>query len=311
MVFDEIPDLPHLPELPARGPGADTIGRTAAQLVDLPVDLQPSGWRLVDRVGPDRRAARELLDSDLDALIPVAGPGYDGPLKLQLAGPLTLAARLNLPRGGRALRDAGAVRDIAGSLAAAVGEHLDDVARRTPGAGLVLQLDEPALPAVLAGRIATDSGLGVLAAPESSHARDLLATVVAAAGDVPVVIHCCGAEPPIRLMHAAGASAVSVDMTLGVDRDAAGELVEAGCLLWLGVVPSLGPGVPPSPRDVADPIRAWWRELGFDPEQLPASVAVTPTCGLAGASPGWAHSAYRLARQAARALAEAPEGTGR
>jgi methionine synthase II (cobalamin-independent) len=52
-----------------------------------------------------------------------------------------------------------------------------------------------------------------------------------------------------------------------------------------------------------------WHELGFASELLPDIVTVTPTCGLAGASQGWAHSAYRVLRQAARTLAEAPEGT--
>jgi methionine synthase II (cobalamin-independent) len=311
MVFDELPELPHLPELPARGPGADLIGRTACQLVGLPVDLQPAGWRLVDRPGIDRRAARELLEGDLDALLPVAGAGYDGALKVQLAGPWTLASMVELPRGGRVLRDAGATRDVAASLAEGIREHLADVARRAPGAHLVLQLDEPALPAVLAGRIPTASGLGTLRVPDDSVALALLREVVSAADKVPVAIHCCGVEPPLRLMHEAGATALSVDLSLGVNRDVMGELVAAGAVLWLGAVPSLGPGVPPTARDIADPVRRLWRELGFDPERLPTSVAITPTCGLAGASPGWAHSAYRLARQAARALVEAPEGTRR
>src|SRR3989440_8279574 len=89
VVLGDLPDLPHLPELPARGPGADMIGRTAAVLVDLHVDLQPSGWRLVPRPGLDVRRAREMLERDLDALVPVAAT-HDGPLKLQLAGPWTL-----------------------------------------------------------------------------------------------------------------------------------------------------------------------------------------------------------------------------
>ena len=127
--------------------------------------------------------------------------------------------------------------------------------------------------------------------------------------DVPVAVHCCAASPPLRLFRAAGASAVSVDTTLGeVDRDAIGELVEGGTKIWLGVVPALGPGVAPTPRSVADPVRRLWRELGFDPERLTSSVALTPTCGLAGASPGWVHSAYRVLRQASNALIEAPEG---
>src|SRR3954463_8697041 len=86
LVFTELPDLPHLPELPARGPGADMIGRTAGVLVDLHVDLQPSGWRLVPRPGMDVRRAREMLERDLDALVPVAAT-HDGPLKVQLPRP--------------------------------------------------------------------------------------------------------------------------------------------------------------------------------------------------------------------------------
>jgi hypothetical protein len=132
--------------------------------------------------------------------------------------------------------------------------------------------------------------------------------VIDAAG-VPVVLHCCAAEPPIRVLREAGAAAVSFDATLGpTDHDAIGELVDGGGIVWLGVLPSLGPGVPPTPRSVADPVRRLWRELGFDPDLLPSAVSLTPTCGLAGASPGWAHSAYRLIRQAVRALNEAPEG---
>lgn len=58
--------LPHLPELPDRGPGADMIGRTAAMLVELPVHLEPSGWRFADRPGMDMRRAHDLMKWDLD-----------------------------------------------------------------------------------------------------------------------------------------------------------------------------------------------------------------------------------------------------
>jgi hypothetical protein len=68
VVHGEVPDLPHLVELPARGPGADMVGRTAALLTDLHVDLQPSGWRLVDRPGSDERRGLSYLSQDLDEL---------------------------------------------------------------------------------------------------------------------------------------------------------------------------------------------------------------------------------------------------
>ncbi len=308
--FDELPELPHLPELPARGPGADMIGRTACRLAGLPVDRTPSGWRLVDRPGLDQRAAEELMAADLDALLPVAGPGYDGALKVQLVGPWTLAAAVELPRGGAVLGDRGALRDLVDSLAETAREHLADVRRRLPSANLVLQLDEPGLPAVLAGQVRTQSGLGALRVREETEVVSALREVVSAV-DVPVALHCCARRPPLGMLHAAGAAAVGLDLTLGdVDHDALGELVEQGGKVWLGVLPSLGPGVPPAPRDVAEPVRRLWRELGFDAEALPVTVAVTPTCGLAGASPGWVNTAYRLLRQVARALSEAPEGVG-
>jgi hypothetical protein len=309
MVFDELPDLPHLPELPARGPGADMIGRTATGLVDLPVDLSPSGWRLVARPGVDRRRGQELLGADLDALMPVGGPGYDGPLKVQLAGPWTLAASLQLPRGGSVLADVGAVRDLTDSLLETVRVHLDDVRRRVPQARLVLQIDEPSVPAVLAGRIRTESGLGVVTTPESSTVQDALAQVVAAAEDVPVVVHCCASDAPLELFAGARAAAVGVDaVATAVDHDVLGGLVESGVALWLGVVPALGPGTAPTAGSVAGVVRTLWRELGFPAERMLESVVLTPACGLAGASTGWAHSAYRVLRQAAHALSEAPEG---
>lgn len=307
LVFTELPDLPHLPELPARGPGADMVGRTAGALVDLHVDLQPSGWRLVARAGIDERRAAEYLDRDLDALVPIAGT-HDGPLKVQLTGPWTLAATLQTTRGP-VLADTGATRDLIASLAETVRAHLAEVARRAPRARLVLQLDEPALPAVLAGTVPTASGFGNLRAVEPATAREALRAAVEAAGEgVPVAVHCCAAEVPLRLLAGAGAAAISLDLAVAQpDRDILGELVERGTKLWLGVAPALGPGVPPAARSVADPVRRLWHELGFPPERLAETVVLTPACGLAGASDGWARTALRLVRQAAGVLADAPE----
>jgi methionine synthase II (cobalamin-independent) len=306
LVFTELPDLPHLPELPGRGPGADMVGRTAGALADLHVDLQPSGWRLVSRAGIDERRAIDFLDRDLDALVSIAAD-HDGPLKVQLAGPWTLAATLQTARGP-VLADPGATRDVVASLAETVRAHLDDVARRAPRARLVLQLDEPALPAVLAGSVPTASGFGNIRAVEPAFVRDALAGVVAAAGEVGVAVHCCAADVPLHLLAAAGAKAVSVDLaTARPDHDAVGELVEAGLKLWLGVVPALGPGVPPPVRDVVEPVRRLWHEIGFPPELLSQTIVLTPACGLAGASEGWVRTALRLVRQAAGVLADAPE----
>jgi methionine synthase II (cobalamin-independent) len=235
--------------------------------------------------------------------------GHTGVLKLQVAGPWTLAAAVELTRGDKVLADHGATRDLLASLVDGVAAHVADVARRLPGATLLLQVDEPSLPRVLSGRVPTASGFGALAAVAAAEAVASLKAFVAAAG-VPVVAHCCADDPPLELFGRVGVAAVSFDATRlrPAADDTVGELVERGVGLFLGLVPSSGPGAPPSTKEVLEPARAMWRRLGFPPERLGAQVVVTPTCGLAGASYGWARTALRLVRQAATALVEAPEG---
>src|SRR6266545_3355810 len=133
------------------------------------------------RPGRDLRRTADLWERDLDALTEQA-EGYAGPLKVQAAGPWTLAAALQLPVGGALLHDAGAIRDLTASLAEGLAGHVAEVRRRVPGAAVVLQVDEPTLPTVLAGRVPTESGFSTLAPVEEPVARDALAEVVAAAG---------------------------------------------------------------------------------------------------------------------------------
>src|SRR5690606_33667055 len=101
-------------------------------------------------------------------------------------------------------------RDLAQSLAEGLREHVADVASRLPGARLVVQVDEPRLPAVLAGAVPTASGLGRLRAVEGTEAEALLGEVLGAAGQWPAV-HCCAADVPVGLLRRAGAAAVAFD----------------------------------------------------------------------------------------------------
>ena len=185
VVFGELPDLPHLPELPGRGPGADITGRTAALLVDMPVQTTPRGWKLADRPGRDLTRAASYWSQDLDALEEIAD-GYHGPLKIQVCGPWTLAATLELSRSlNPALADPAAVADLAASLAEGLANHAADVRKRIPGATLIVQLDEPSLPAVLAGRVPTASGLNVVARDRPAVAIQRLQTVLSAPPHTP------------------------------------------------------------------------------------------------------------------------------
>lgn len=303
IVFGELPDLPHLPELPGRGVGADMIGRVVSLLVDLHADLQASGWRLVDRPGADERRAGERLLRDLQAL-ELAAYGYAGPLKVQVAGPVTLAAALERMRGDRAIADPGARRDIAQSLAEGVAAHVADIRRRVPGADVIVQIDEPSLPAVLRGEIPTASGFGRLRPVAEPEAQSLLGLVLDAAGEWPVV-HCCASQPPVLLLQRAGARAISFDVGLlsDADLDAYGEAVDRGLALWLGVVPSTDPvGRTPSESEAARRVEGLWRRLGYDLEWAVRRTVVTPACGLASASPAWARRAYQLVREVGRAV---------
>ena len=133
------------------------IGRSTALLAGLAVDLQPAGWRLTDGSGRDHRLAIATLRSDLD-LLEEHAQGYLGPLKYSVAGPWTLAATMERPRGDRVLADSGARRDLAQSLAEGVAELAVEMRRRLPGTAPLVQLDEPLLPSRAGRPVPTASG---------------------------------------------------------------------------------------------------------------------------------------------------------
>jgi hypothetical protein len=268
IVLGELPDLPHLPELPARGPGADMIGRGGALLTELPIELYAGRWRVASRPGHELRVARDFLERDLDAMTEQASE-FTGTFKIQVPGPWTLAASLQLPIGGAVLRDQGAARDLAASLADGVAAHVASVRARLPHATILVQVDEPSLPAVLAGRVPSESGYATLRSVDESVARAALSSVFSAAG-VPVVAHCCAPNVPLELLCSAGALGVALDLALVSDLDALGSQIDVGMGLFAGVTKA---------SDVED----LWRKLGFPLGSLPVQVVVTPPCGLSGA----------------------------
>ncbi|HVU72641.1 MAG TPA: methionine synthase [Mycobacteriales bacterium] len=315
LVVGELPDLPHVPELPDRGAGAGITGRGLLLLTDLWADLQPSGWRIVPRPGVDHRRARDLLARDLDA-VEEAAHDHDGLFKAQLAGPWTLSGTTELTLGDKVLSDHGACHDVAEALADGVRIHITDLRRRLPHVtDLLVQVDEPLLPTVRDGRLRSASGYGVLRQPDRAELLDGLRTVlgaIAEAGAVPGV-HCCTPLAPIAFFREAGAQWVSVDLTIEQDEEQLGSAIEAGVGLVAGTVPSSGSsttssgplassGRPSDPRRSVEPVRMLWKRLGLTPDSL-AHVAVSPTCGLAGATPAEARAALKTARDTAAELA--------
>jgi hypothetical protein len=265
-------------------------------LRDLPVELLPAGWTMTSHAGRDLRRAQDFLARDLDAL-ELAADGFAGALKVQAAGPWTLAAELELPSGHKVVSDHGAVRDLAESLAEGLREHLAEVRSRVPGATLVLQLDEPRLPAVLGGRVRTPSGYGTVRSVDPAVARDTLAAVLAATPAGTRVVHCCAPDVPVDLLRGAGADAVAVDAALlGPGHyDALGEALEAGISVWLGVLPGTDTRI--DLDSARTPVQRLWGELGFARSELAERLVPTPSCGLAGATPRYARRVFEVLRE--------------
>ena len=165
MVRDILSDdgLPYLPELPARGPGADMVGRSRRP-ARRPARSTCSRWAggsstaraATPRAPPSllargpRRAGRGLRRLHRRAqaagrraldpgLVGVAAPRRAGRSSTR-APPATSSPRWPRACGSTSPRSSGWCR----------------------APRLVLQVDEPGLPAVLAGRLPTASGYGVL-----------------------------------------------------------------------------------------------------------------------------------------------------
>jgi hypothetical protein len=309
VILGELPDLPHLPELPGRGVGADMVGRTAGLLVDLPVETTPAGWKLAARPGHEQRRAVGLLSADLDAAQEAAGD-WTGPFKLQVCGPWTLAATIGLSRSQNpALADPSAVADLIASLAEGVAAHVAEVRGRIPGAAVLLQLDEPALPAVLAGSVPTASGLNRVGATDATVARDGLRSVLDATTAFSMV-HCCARGVPFRLINEAGAQAVAFDtgrLRREDEEEGLPEIVEAGLGILAGVLqnPERDASAPARPpRETGAGVLELWHRMGIPAGGIDRQVVLTPACGLAGASMAGARAALAGCREVARILPE-------
>ena len=273
-----------------------------------------------------------MLSSDLDVMEEVLD-GFRGPLKIQLCGPWTLAATLELPRTlNVAIADPGAVADLTASLAEGAAAHLAEVAKRVPGARLVVQFDEPALPAVAGGEVPTASGLSRLRPVEAETLRERLAQVIDSTGKY-TVVHSCAKAVPFGIIRAAGAEALSFDLSQlrRGEENGVAETAEAGLGLLIGAVPAVpepdaGTGVPggappvrgpagpgdgsAEARQTAERVIRLYHRLGLPLATCPDQVVITPTCGLAGASPARARAALTQCREAGSMLAELIEETG-
>jgi methionine synthase II (cobalamin-independent) len=305
-VLGELPDLPHLPEVPGRGATATMTGRALAVVAELGADLQPAGWRLTDAAGIDQRRARSLFAQDLDAL-EEAAEGYVGSFKVQIAGPWTLAATVERPRGDRILADHGARRELAQALAEGLRGHIRDVRSRLRGVDrLVVQLDEPALAGVLGGRVPTASGFGRHRTVDTPEASDTLGWVLAAIAEEGAEpwVHTCAAGVPLDLLRGAGARGLSVDLDQqgAGDHDVLAEALDAGETVVLGLVPTTDSEI--GEAIVVERVLRWLDMVGLDPASVGERLGISGTCGLAGSTKAWARRVMEISRRAAFELTD-------
>jgi len=309
------PHLPFLPELPGRGVGSDAVGRTGSLLVDLAIDVQPHGWRLVDKPGKDAKRARSALSTDINVLADIAGAEDVSAteFKIQLMGPLSLAANLYLHNGERALLDYGARRDIAESLAAGVAEHLNRIATALPGARLVVQIDEPDIASVMAGTIPTASGyrtLRSISGEEVTGAWRVVIEALKSAGVVEAVVSVPEIEAPIERILAAGADGVAVPLKALTTRqwEQLAAAVEDGKRVWAGALPTSETQAQlPRTAEVVESIWKPWRQLGLPASGL-AGLRVTPSTGLADFKPSTAKDVLTKLTQVADGLDQLAQG---
>ncbi|TDT33598.1 hypothetical protein ACF3NT_06010 [Naumannella halotolerans] len=302
MALSETPDPTHVPELPDRGAPAEMIGRTTAVLAELGLDLQPSGWRIAGGSGIDHRRARTLLRNDLE-IFEEAAQGFTGEALISFAGPWTMAASVELPRGNKLLSDAGARRDLAQSLTAGIAELLAELARRLPQVRWRLQLDEPMLPAVLTGAVPTASGYDRYRAVPEPDAAQVLQELFAAMAPVSTMVHCCAPRFPWAALAGADAVALDAGRLTAADLDRVAGWLETGKELQLGIADTSVPDRLPS----VDGLVGRTLEL-LRPLELGAvatrELVLTPACGLATWSPAVAAELLRRLARSCGPVAE-------
>ena len=158
--------------------------------------------------------------------------------------------------------------------------------------------------------------------------RERLAQVIASTGKY-TVVHSCATAVPFGIIRAAGADALSFDLSQlrRGEEDAVAEAAEAGLGLLAGVdagraraadhdgPPGTGRAVRPGDgsaeaRQAAERVIRLWQRLGLPLATVPEQAVITPACGLAGASPAQARAALTRCREAGSMLAELIEETG-
>lgn len=292
-------DLPAIPSLPRRSPAEGLI----AQAVVGIDGIRPGqyGSIAVDRGAVDATAPVVCdLGSDAYAalrgfLCAAADRGFEGPVKWQFVGPVTLGVALT--RAGIDAETAFAVglRSVRAHLAAIT----DAIAGALPASPQLVFLDEPWF-----GQLMHP---GFPIAPDA--AIDLLSSAMAAVQPMATVgVHCCAESVDIASLLAAGPEVLSIPVHSQLVA-VAGYLVRfldgGGRIAW-GAVPSDGP-IPAGSDRLWRRLSDVWCELvrrGCDPTLLRQRSLLTTHCGLGLHTPAVADRLSHLLRELGRRVSD-------
>lgn len=288
--------IPTIPSLPRRSPAE---GMIAQAVVGLPgVTLGQYGSVALDAAAVDPAAAF-ATDLGHDAFVGfrtflevAAARGLRGPVKFQVAGPVTLG--LALVRAGL---DAAVAFDVAMIAARERITALSAAAAAAlPASPQLIVLDEPAMAELM------DTGFPI--APES--AIDLLSGAMAVAEQHALVgVHCC-APADWATVLASGPALLSLPVRADV-ADSAGYIArfidDGGFVAW-GAVSTIGPVGSTAERAWRGLSELWCAlvERGCEPALLRRQSLVTSECGLGPHTPAVAERVSQLVGEVGRRI---------
>ena len=296
IVAGETGDLRQLPILPARG--VDVVGLTTGILPGINVDVGPRSWVLSARPQLRTRRMWDRVEADLDQCEQAWGTRIDA-VKIQVAGPWTLSASIELSNGHRALTDAGALRDLTESLISGIRDYSADVRARFD-TDVYVQLDEPLLAQVRDGSLPGTSQFDEIPSINDADLGERLAGVIERA-EVRY-LNQTGYPPLWKVAQVAGVETcqVTLDTVRGSEQyDGMGHALAAGMRVGLGMTRA---GDDRDPRHLAVNVAHMWDELGLDRTLLTHAVDVHPRGGLADCTLLDAAAALRTARTVADML---------
>ncbi|WP_377769032.1 methionine synthase [Corynebacterium mendelii] len=278
VIEGETGDFPACALLPERGAIADGVARSLAVCEGMGFDIGPRAWQLSPRPGIAARRAADLFARDLDACEATWGSRLPQ-VKTQLAGPVSLAAAVETPSGHRVMTDRSATADLVGGLVHGLAEHVGALARRFD-CPVTVQLNEPLLARVIAGKLSGTSDFDVIDPRPEAEVGDQLGRFVEEIVSLPhvggVIIN-QAAYPPV--WSVAGKTRPAVTMIDISHIRGTSQLDGMGQALSGGHRLAVGTGHPdgPSARDRAIRLARLVDELAVDPLVLARQIDVFDT----------------------------------